>query len=223
MTYQQNISVIKSCPVLWSAFSINMDFPEPTVMSQKKLPKDVLDNETSASLMEAIGNRQDLDSFERIFDHFAPRIHSYMLKLGAAPVLADDLVQDVMLAIWRRASQFDASKASVSTWIFTIARNRRIDVIRKNNRPELDPNDPALIHSEEPSADNVLQLKQGKAIIGDALDNLPDNQSRILRLAYFEDMSHSDIARELSLPLGTVKSRVRLATDKLRAMLMELN
>ena len=146
-----------------------------------------------------------------------------MLKLGAAPVLADDLVQDVMLAIWRRASQFDASKASVSTWIFTIARNRRIDVIRKNNRPELDPNDPALIHSEEASADNVLKLTQGKAIIGDALDNLPDNQSRILRLAYFEDMSHSDIARELSLPLGTVKSRVRLATDKLRAMLMELN
>ena len=192
-------------------------------MAENESTKNVLDSETSSNLMAAIGSKQDLASFERIFDHFAPRVRSYMLRLGAAPSVADDLVQDVMLAVWRRADQFDSSKASVATWIFTIARNRRIDVIRKNRRPELDPNDPALVQGEEPSADSVLQRKQGKAIIQTALDDLPDNQSKILRLAYFEEMSHSDIARKLSLPLGTVKSRVRLATEKLRATLMELN
>lgn len=201
----------------------NLDWYRLTQMPQINPPEDVPENENFSSLMENISKRRDRVSFSRIFDHFAPRVRSYMLRLGAPPAQADDLVQDVMLTIWRRADQFDPAKAGVGTWIFTIARNRRIDLIRKDRRPELDPNDPALVQGEEPSADVVLQRKQGGAKIQAALATLPENQSEMLRLAYFEDMSHGDIAQALSLPLGTVKSRIRLATDKLRIKLMELN
>ncbi len=191
-------------------------------MPENDPPEDIPENEVFSTLMVNISERRDQVSFSRIFDHFAPRVRSYMLQLGATPNVADDLVQDVMLTVWRRADQFDPLKAGLGTWIFTIARNRRIDLIRKDRRPELDPNDPALVQSDEPGADVVLQRKQSGVVIQEALAGLPENQSEMLRLAYFEDLSHGDIARQLSLPLGTVKSRIRLATDKLRTKLMEL-
>ena len=178
--------------------------------------------EVFVDLLTAIAKDQDRAAFERLFDFFAPRVRSYMLRLGADPTAADDLVQDVMLTVWRRAALFDSTKAGVSTWIFTIARNRRIDSVRRERRPEIDPNDPALVKEDEPTSDALLQRKQSASIIRAAIAELPKTQSELLDLAYFQDMSHGEIARELSIPLGTVKSRIRLATDKLRVKLLEL-
>ena len=169
--------------------------------------------------MSAIADDRDREAFADLFDHFAPRVKAYMRRLGAEPAAADDLVQDVMLTVWRRAGQFDPSKAGVATWIFTIARNRRIDIIR---RERIDPNDPALVPDRDREADATVEQKQHGARLRSAVAELPEEQARLLQLAYFEDKTHSVIADELDLPLGTVKSRIRLAMKKLRSQLAEL-
>jgi RNA polymerase sigma-70 factor (ECF subfamily) len=124
-----------------------------------------------------------------------------------------------MLTVWRRAAQFDRNKAAVSTWVFTIARNRRIDTLRRARRPEIDPEDPALVREPDDPADRVVEAAQRRESLHAAVAELPEDQAKLLRLAYFEDKSHSVIAEELALPLGTVKSRLRLAMGKLRAAL----
>ena len=180
------------------------------------------DNAILVDLMAAVAGNRDREAFARLFDHFAPRVKAYIRRLGAEPAAAEDLVQDVMLTVWRRAGQFDPSKAGVATWVFTITRNRRIDVIRRERRPEPDPNDPALVPDREPEADAALAQKQDGARLRRAVAELPDEQARLLQLAYFEDKSQTVIADELDLPLGTVKSRIRLAMTKLRVQLVEL-
>ncbi len=180
------------------------------------------DNVALVDLMSAIAETRDREAFARLFDHFAPRVKAYMRRLGTEPAAAEDLVQDVMLTVWRRAGQFDASKAGVATWIFTIARNRRIDIIRHERRPAPDLNDPALVPDREPEADAVVEKMQHGLRLRLAVAELPEEQARLLELAYFEDKSHSVIADELDLPLGTVKSRIRLAMKKLRSQLAEL-
>jgi RNA polymerase sigma-70 factor (ECF subfamily) len=172
--------------------------------------------------MTAVANYRDRQAFARLFDHFAPRLKAYMRQLGADPAIAEDLVQDVMLTVWRRAEQYDPSKAGVATWIFTIARNKRIDGLRRERRPAFDPKDPALVPDPEPDADTSVHNRQQTAHIRTAIAGLPAEQARMLRLAYFEDRSHSDIAGALGLPLGTVKSRIRLAMKKLKSQLAEL-
>ena len=173
-------------------------------------------------LMAAVVERRDRQAFACLFDHFAPRVKAYMRRLGAEPAAAEDLVQDVMLTVWRRAAQFDPSKAGVATWIFTIARNRRIDLVRRERHPELDPDDPALVPGRELGADAAVERTQRDTRLRLAVAELPEEQARLLALAYFEDKSHSVIATELDLPLGTVKSRIRLALKKLRSQLAEL-
>ena len=127
-----------------------------------------------------------------------------------------------MLTVWRRATQYDSGKAAVSTWIFTIARNKRIDSLRRTRRPEIDPQDPALVQDPGDSPDHIVNAAQRRAILHAAVAELPPEQGQLLRLAYFEDKSHRVIAEELSLPLGTVKSRLRLAMAKLRTALESL-
>lgn len=177
---------------------------------------------TLVDLMTAVADDRDREAFARLFDHIAPRVKAYMRRLGAEPAAAEDLVQDVMLTVWRRAGQFDPSRAGVATWIFTIARNRRIDVFRRERRPELDHDDPALVPDREPEAEAAVQQKQHGARLRSAVAELPEEQARLLGLAYFEDKSHSDIAKELDLPLGTVKSRIRRSMKTLRSQLAEL-
>ena len=193
------------------------------VMQEADKAVAVLNNESLVDLMLAVAGRQDRAAFAKLFDHFAPRVLSYMRRLGAETAAAEDLVQDVMLTVWRRAGQFDPAKAGVSTWIFTIARNRRIDIIRRERRPEPDPNDPALVPDGDPAADVAVEQEQHAVRLRAALTELPADQAQILQLAYFEDLSHSVIAEKLGLPLGTVKSRVRLAVSKLKSTLAELN
>lgn len=172
-------------------------------------------------LMQAIAQRQDRGAFAALFTQFAPRIKAYVQRMGAEPRMAEDIAQDVMLIVWRRASQFDPAKAGVSTWIFTIARNRRIDVVRRERRPEFDATDPLVAPEAEPQPDENVETAREHKRMHDAISTLPQDQAKLLRLAFIEDKSHSVIAEDLNLPLGTVKSRIRLAIAKLRTLLKD--
>src|ERR1700761_1154702 len=168
-------------------------------------------------LLIAVGAQRDRAAFETLFVYFAPRVKSYLLKLGAGAALADDLAQEAMLICWRKAQMFDPAKASASTWIFTVARNLRIDAIRREKRPELDPNDPALVPDEEPQADASMMREDDDARIRQALTKLSPDQAQVVQMSFFADKPHSHIAKELGLPIGTVKSRLRLAMARIRA------
>lgn len=168
------------------------------------------------ALLVSVGACADRAAFVALFDHFAPRVKSYLLRLGASPALAEDLAQDAMLAMWRKAALFDPSKASAATWIFTIARNLRIDAIRRERRPEFDPNDPAFVPEEEIAADAQMVRDDDDARVRNALAQLSPDQAQVVQMSFYADKPHSQIAQELGLPLGTVKSRLRLAMVKIR-------
>ncbi len=174
-------------------------------------------------LLLQVARSSDRDAFNRLFEYFAPRIKSYLMKLGAAADLADDLAQEAMLKVWRKATLFDASKASASTWIFTIARNLRIDAARRAARPALDPDDPAFTPENEPLADVQIDRAARDERIRAAFSTLPPAQYEVVRLHFVEDLAHSEIAEHLNLPLGTVKSRLRLAFEKIRKDLGEID
>lgn len=164
----------------------------------------------------AVGARQDRAAFRVVFDHFAPRIKAYIIKLGCTHQQAEELTQETMAKVWNKAGQFDATKAAPSTWIFRIARNLRIDAFRRENHPEFDENDPSLHPMEEGSADTLIEQNQSARQLHAAMADLPEEQMQLLRLSFFQDMSHGAIADQLGIPLGTVKSRLRLAMGKLR-------
>jgi RNA polymerase sigma-70 factor (ECF subfamily) len=171
------------------------------------------------TLMQAISVRRDIHAYEIVFRHFAPRVRSYMAKLAADNQSAEELMQETMIAVWNKADRYDRSKGSLSTWIFTIARNLRIDAVRKEKRPEFDPDDPVFVPDAEPSADTVLVAQQSADQLKTALAELPQEQAKLLEMSFFEDATHSVIAQQLNIPLGTVKSRMRLAFAKLRLAL----
>jgi len=174
-----------------------------------------------AEMIGAIAARGDRGAFAALFGHFAPRVKSYMLRLGADPRLADELAQETLLTVWRKAAAFDPAKAAPSTWIFTIARNLRIDAARRARRvePADDPSDAA---DAEPAPDEALVAAQSETRVRQALASLPLEQAEVVRLSFFSDKPHSEIAAELRLPLGTVKSRLRLAMRRLRDLLGDL-
>lgn len=183
------------------------------------LPYEELD---PANLLLLVAEKRDKAAFAQLFDHFAPRVKGFLRRNGTAEAQLDDLVQEVMIKVWRYAGRFDVKKGKVTTWIFTITRNVRIDLIRKENRPEPDANDPSLVPSPLLGSDDVVYANQSSTRIAHALDALPKEQSEILRLSFFEEKSHGEIAQQIGLPLGTVKSRIRLACDRLRNSLTEL-
>lgn len=175
-----------------------------------------------ASRLERIGRQRDREAFRELFDRFAPRIRAFLASRGVAPAVADDLTQEVMLTIWRRAESYDRSKAAASTWIFTIARNRHIDHYRKNQRARaLDEDDPQLQPDPAPAADRLVEQSQDAGRVARALSELPADQRDIIELAFSRGWSHSEIAENLALPLGTVKSRIRLAMARLKMSLGE--
>jgi RNA polymerase sigma-70 factor (ECF subfamily) len=176
-----------------------------------------------ADLMTAVALGRDRVAFAQLFGYFAPRIKAYVRCLGVADHKAEDLVQEVMLTVWRRARLYDASQASVGTWIFTIARNKRIDEFRRERRPQIDPEDPMLVRDPEPTADETWFKADAERRLRRAVETLPEEQAMVLRKNFFEDKPHGVIADELNLPLGTVKSRARLALAKLREALRDLD
>lgn len=169
--------------------------------------------------LSALAHCCDKDAFRILFSHFAPRIKAYLMRNGADAGTAEEVMQETMVNVWRKADQFDPSRASAATWIFTIARNRRIDRLRRERRPEFDPDDPAFIPDTEPDAYESLSLSRDGERLRRAVASLPEEQRRVLELAFFEEMSHAQVAEELDIPLGTVKSRIRLAFGKLRSEL----
>ncbi len=165
-------------------------------------------------MMERIRDRRDEAAFGALFSHFAPRIKAFLMKSGADAAQAEDCVQDVMATVWNRAEQFDPQRASVATWVFTIARNRRIDLLRKERRPE--PEDLPWGPEESSDQAETLALQQDCDRLGHAIAELPRKQRDLIEKAYFGDLTHSEIAAQTGLPLGTIKSRIRLALDRLR-------
>ena len=174
-----------------------------------------------ADLMAQVATRQDRAAFSELFAFFAPRVKSYVLRLGCADAMAEEISQDVMVTVWRKASLFDRRQASVSTWIFRIARNRRIDLYRRAAKPELSEDEPLIQPSAPAAPDEALDASERDARVRAALLELPAEQSDLLRLAYYEGLSQSEIAEKTGMPLGTVKSRIRLAFEKLRKQLDE--
>jgi len=201
---------------------VPMAFPFRDAMARRRaLPertaKTVTDTPERAAWMAeiaAIRDHEDRKAFARLFAHFAPRVKAFLMKSGSAPEFAEECAQEVMATVWRKSDQFDGSRASVATWIFTIARNRRIDMIRKSRRPT--PEDLTWGPEDAPSQADALMLTQETEQLGRALAALPEAQRVLIERAYFGDLSHSEIAAETGLPLGTIKSRIRLALDRLR-------
>ncbi|MEN0060831.1 MAG: sigma-70 family RNA polymerase sigma factor [Myxococcota bacterium] len=177
---------------------------------------------TTNDLVARIANAKDREAFAELFDRFAPRITGFFRHGGLDGPIRDELVQEVMLRVWHRADQFDAQRASVESWIFAIARNARIDHLRRpGTRARVEPLDPAFVDERSPQAeDEVARLRQARHV-RDALDSLPHEQSEILYAAYYQHKTLNTIASEAGLALGTVKSRVRLAMKKLRQTLGE--
>jgi RNA polymerase sigma-70 factor (ECF subfamily) len=171
-------------------------------------------DETWVEHVLRIRDARDEGAFAELFDHFAPRVKSFLVRSGATEPVAEDCAQEVMATLWRKAHLFDPSRASVSTWVYTIARNRRIDVIRRERRPE--PEDLPWGPEHDPEPAEVVALQQESERLVRAIADLPEAQRDLIRRAYFGDLSHSEIAAETGLPLGTIKSRIRLALDRLR-------
>lgn len=164
--------------------------------------------------MERISAAQDQTAFAELFSHFAPRVKAFLMKNGADSGLAEECTQEVMATLWTKAHMFDPSRASVATWIFTIARNRTIDAIRKQRRPE--PEDLEWGPAAEPDQADAMAIQEDSEKLARAIAELPEKQRILIERAYYGDLSHSEIAAETGLPLGTIKSRIRLALERLR-------
>lgn len=174
------------------------------------------------ALITRVARDRDRAAFKQLFGYFAPRLKSYLINLGLGAERAEDLAQDVMVTVWQKAEQFDASKAKLSTWMFRIARNRFIDLKRRQKYPEVDADDHLKEFVAPEQTDEPVMAGQTAARISKAMVTLKDNQRRVIELSFFEELSHSQIAEQLDLPLGTVKSRIRIAFQALRKELGEM-
>lgn len=166
------------------------------------------------ALLVRVRDGQDRSAFAALFRHFAPRLKGFLMKSGTSEALAEEVAQDVMATVWQKAHLFDPTRASVATWIFTIARNRKIDMLRKQRRPE--PEDLPWGPAAEPDQADAMALQQDTEKLRAALAELPEKQRILVERAFYGDLSHSEIATETGLPLGTIKSRIRLALERLR-------
>ena len=176
-------------------------------------------HEQLADWVTAVAQERDRTAFTALFDYFGPRLNGYLIRLGADSGTAEEITQEVMVTLWRKAQLFDRTKSSVSTWLYRIARNRRIDGIRRDKSDRLDANEPMLIPTAEPELDETLSAGRREELIRSALCVLPSEQMALVQLAFFDGLSHSEIAEKTKLPLGTVKSRIRLAFTRLRRVL----
>lgn len=169
--------------------------------------------------MLAVRDAGDLAAFARLFDFYAPRVKAMAMRNGAPAAVAEEIAQDVLLRVWRSRAQFDPARAQVSSWVYQIARNRRIDLTRREDRPL--PEDLVAPEGARDPGD-ALALAQEVDRLRQALNALPPGQRDMIERAYLGELTHQEISRQTSLPLGTVKSRLRLAIDRLRHELREL-
>ena len=177
--------------------------------------------QAAASLVRAIAERQDRAAFKTLFHFYAPRIKTMLTRSGASAEVAEDLAQEALIAVWRKADSYDPARATVSAWIFTIARNLRIDRFRRDRRGQLHHVYELVQPVEILPPDVPLEAAERDSRVRAAIDGLPAEQVRVVELSFFEGQAHSDIATRLGIPLGTVKSRLRLAMARLREFLGE--
>ncbi|MDH0863822.1 sigma-70 family RNA polymerase sigma factor [Mitsuaria sp. GD03876] len=177
------------------------------------------------ALMRLVADQRDRAAFGRLFAHFAPRLKSYLIRTGSTDDAAEDLAQEALVTVWRKAALFDPAQAAVSTWVFTIARRLRIDATRRH-RPDgaaaVDHLDDLVLDAmaaDQPGVDEHADAARQARRVRDALGRLPPEQALVLRLSFYDDEPHARIAAELGLPLGTVKSRIRLAVAHLRKLI----
>ncbi|MDH3195563.1 MAG: sigma-70 family RNA polymerase sigma factor [Hyphomicrobiales bacterium] len=178
--------------------------------------------ELHRSLVARIATHRDREAYKVLFQHFGPRLKALMLKSGADHAQAEDLVQDVMMTVWRKVELYTPERGAVSTWIYTIARNARIDRLRRNSSQPYEDLESVDVPSDDASGEDQAFASQRSERVGQALADLPDDQKQIIELAYVHDMSQSEIADKLDVPLGTVKSRMRLAYGKLKIQLEDM-
>lgn len=175
-----------------------------------------------AELLGRVAARGDAEAFRKLFQMFAPRVKSYMMRQGADATTAEELAQETLLTVWRKAGLYSGDKGSASTWIFTIARNLRIDRLRREVPWQELPEGHDETASEDPSPDDAVSNRERQQRVQAVLATLPTEQLEVVNLSYLEGLSHSEIADRLSLPLGTVKSRMRLAYQKIREAVEDL-
>jgi len=196
-----------------------------TAMKTSNIKADIQDINTDDELslcLKAIGKNQDKQAFSIVFKHFAARLKSFLVKAGSTESQSEEVIQEVMIAVWTKAATYDSSKSSVSTWVYTIARNKRIDKIRKERRHYLSESDEGLEIPVDSTQEKEIFSAQLSNSLKKYMSNLPEEQSKLLQLSYFYNKTHADISEELDIPLGTVKSRIRLALTKMRH-LVEVN
>jgi RNA polymerase sigma-70 factor (ECF subfamily) len=174
-----------------------------------------------AAWLEAVAKNQDRSAFAELFNHFGPRVKAYLMRLGSDDTMAEEVAQDVMVTVWRKAALFDRTKSSAATWLFRVARNRRIDMLRRKRTINVDTETMVIEDENLPDPNETLDEDKRQARIRKALVQLPEQQLQLVELAFFTELSHSQIAEETGLPLGTVKSRIRLAFGRLRRVLEE--
>lgn len=172
--------------------------------------------------MLAIRDQRDKAAFAKLFDHYAARLKGFVMRAGAPKAQAEDIVQEVMLTVWRKAHLFDPERAQVSSWIYQIARNRQIDVIRKEARPVPEALTNEDEGDEEPDAGQVIALEQESDKLRRALEKLAPAQREMIERAYLGELTHTEIREATGLPLGTIKSRIRLGLERLRHELKDL-
>lgn len=190
------------------------------ILNEARQKEVVPSPEDLISLICAVAREQDRNAFAQLFAYFAPRVKSFLMRSGLPDPAAEEVTQEVMIAVWRKASYFDPGRAGASTWVFTIARNQRIDGLRRMRSRTTDH---LLDPSDEPdtprSGEDIAIMAEREEGVRKALATLPNEQATIVRLSFFAEQPHVEIARELGIPLGTVKSRVRLALNRLRILL----
>jgi RNA polymerase sigma-70 factor (ECF subfamily) len=180
----------------------------------------MLTADEAADLIEAIASCQDRAAFAALFRHYAPRVKAFIMRGGADAEAAQEIAQEAMIMVWRKAASFDRGRASAATWIYTIARNKRIDLLRRTGRPAIETEDWLTIFAQpDGSADKSVAAGQTYTRVKELMAGLSADQLAVIRMAFFEDKTHTAIAEELRLPLGTVKSRIRLALGRLREAL----
>ena len=185
-------------------------------------PRGIIGRAGMRDLIKRVAEERDDRAFGELFAAFAPKVKTYMMRLGADAATAEELMQETLLAVWRKAGQYSAEKGSAATWIYTIARNLRIDRFRRETVWQELPSESGEIAGDETPPDEAASAHEREARVQRALAELSAEQREIVTLAYIEGLSHSELAGRLGLPLGTVKSRMRLAYQKIRPALEDL-
>ena len=176
-----------------------------------------------ARLIIRVAASQDRDAFAALFEHYAPRVKAMMMRRGASRDRADDLAQETLIRLWRKAAQYDPERATASAWVYTIARNISVDVVRREGRAMEWTQEVGLPEEEDADEpERQLLVAEREAFVRSSIVALPDEQLRVIRLSFFDGLAHAEIANLLGIPLGTVKSRIRLALQRLRDRLGDL-